>query len=157
MPIRHTPRRLLVIAALPLALAVAGCGETTGTTTMAAATPQLSLYERLGGKPAIIAVVDDFIGNVAADARINGRFAGADIPRLKASLVDQICEAAGGPCTYTGPDMRTAHAGMGITDGEFDALVEDLVRSLDRFAVPARERDELLGALGGMRGDIVGI
>jgi hemoglobin len=61
-----------------------------------------SLYDRLGGKPAIAAVVDDFIGNVAADARINRRFEGADIPRLKGLLVEQICEATGGPCRYTG-------------------------------------------------------
>jgi hemoglobin len=70
-----------------------------------------SLYERLGGKPAIQAVVDDFIGNVAADPRINGFFANADIPRLKRMLVDQICEASGGPCKYTGKSMKEAHAG----------------------------------------------
>lgn len=157
MALLRASRRLLLIAGVPLALAVAGCGATGGDRTIGAATPQLSLYERLAAKPATVAVVDDFIGSVAADARINGRFAGANIPRLKASLVDQVCEAAGGPCTYRGPDMRSAHAGMGITDAEFDALVEDLVRSLDRFAVPAREQDELLGALGGMRGDIVGM
>ena len=142
---------------MPLALSVAGCGAPGGNRTMSRAAPQPSLYERLGGKPAIVAVVDDFICNVAADERINGRFAGAVSPRRKASLVDQICEAAGGPCVDTGPAMRSAHAGMGITDAELDALVGDLVRSLDRFAVPAREQNELLGARGGMRGDIVGL
>lgn len=114
-----------------------------------------SLYDRLGGKPAIQAVVDDFIGNVAGDARINKRFAGADIPRLKTMLVDQICEAGGGPCKYTGQPMKAAHAGMKIADAEFNALVEDLVKSLDKFKVPAQEKSELLGALGGMKGDIV--
>jgi hemoglobin len=113
------------------------------------------LYDRLGGKPAIQAVVDDFIGNVAADTRINRRFEGADIPRLKSRLVDQICEAAGGPCKYTGQSMKVAHAGMKITDPEFGALVEDLVKSLDKFKVGAREKQELLGALGGMKGAIV--
>ncbi|HMH51351.1 MAG TPA: group 1 truncated hemoglobin [Candidatus Acidoferrum sp.] len=115
-----------------------------------------SLYERLGGKPAITAVVDDFVGNVANDTRINKRFANADIPRLKARLVDQVCEATGGPCKYTGASMRDAHTGMNITDAEFNALVEDLVKSLDKFKVPAKEKNELLGALGGMKGDIVG-
>ena len=115
-----------------------------------------SLYDRLGGKPAIQAVVDDFIANVAADARINPRFGGANIPRLKTRLVDQICEAAGGPCKYTGQSMKVAHAGMKITDAEFTALVEDLVKSLDKFKVPAQEKNELLSALGGMKGDIVG-
>ena len=114
-----------------------------------------SLYDRLGGKPAIQAVVDDFIGNVAADARINQRFAAANIPRLKTMLVEQICEASGGPCKYTGQSMKVAHAGMKITDAEFGALVDDLVKSLDKFKVGAQEKNDLLGALGGMKGDIV--
>jgi hemoglobin len=115
-----------------------------------------SLYDRLGGKPAITAVVDDFVGNVAGDARINRRFAATDIPHLKAMLVDQICAGTGGPCKYTGRDMATAHEGMNIRSEEFDALVEDLVKSLDKFKVPAREKGELLGVLGPMKGAIVG-
>jgi hemoglobin len=114
-----------------------------------------SLYDRLGGKPVITAVVDDFIGNVAGDTRINQRFATADIPRLKTMLVNQICEASGGPCKYTGASMKDAHRGMKITDAEFNALVEDLVKSLDKFKVPAQEKGELLAALGSMKSDIV--
>jgi hemoglobin len=114
-----------------------------------------SLYERLGGKDAISAVVDDFVARCAGDARINGKFARTDIPRLKASLIDQVCEATGGPCTYSARDMRTTHDGMAVTGGEFDALVEDLVATLDRFSVPEAEKNELLGALGPMRADIV--
>lgn len=114
-----------------------------------------SLYQRLGGKPAITAVVDDFIANVAADKRINGRFANANIPRLKGHLVNQICAGTGGPCSYTGRDMKSAHAGMNITDGEFTALVEDLITSLDKFKVPAAEKNELLGILASMKQDIV--
>src|SRR5918995_851860 len=101
------------------------------------------LYDRLGGKPAITAVVDDFIGNIAADTRINRRFATADIPRLKTMLVGQICEATGGPCKYRGASMLDAHRGMKITDTEFTALVEDLVKSLDTCKVPAKEKNEL--------------
>ena len=114
-----------------------------------------SLYDRLGGKPAITAVVDDFVACVAADRRINRFFANTDIPPFKAKLVDQICEASGGPCKYTGKDMRTAHAGMGISDADFNALVEDLVATLDKFKVPEKEKSELLGALGPMKKDIV--
>jgi hemoglobin len=117
---------------------------------------EASLYDRLGGQPAITTVVDDFIGNVAADSRINGRFAGANIPRLKQLLVEQICAASGGPCTYTGRDMVSAHRGMNISEGEFNALVGDLVKSLDKFKVPAKEKGELLSALGAMKPDIVG-
>ena len=115
-----------------------------------------SLYDRLGGKPAISAVIDDFVGNVAADTRINRRFASADIPRLKRMLVDQVCEATGGPCRYTGANMVNAHRGMNITEGEFNALVDDLVKSLDKFKVPAQEKTELLTALGSMKAQIVG-
>ena len=114
-----------------------------------------TLYQRLGGKEAIVAVVDDFVGNVAADKRINGYFAKTNIPRLKQMLVDQICAGTGGPCTYTGRDMKAAHAGMGVDDAAFSALVEDLVKTLDKFKVPAKEKGELLGILGPMKADIV--
>ena len=147
------------IAILGLAAAGAGCStmETTGSGSggSMAQAQEKSLYERLGGKPAITAVVEDFVSRVAADNRINGRFANANIPRLKMLLVEQICQATGGPCTYTGRDMKTAHAGMGVKPEEFDALVGDLVATLNKFKVPEREKNELLGALGPMKKDIV--
>jgi len=114
-----------------------------------------SLYDRLGGKDAITKVVEEFTKNVAADKEINARFAKTDIKKLNASLVDQICEATGGPCKYKGKNMKDAHKGMKITEKEFTALVGDLVKALDKFKVPKAEKDELLGALGGMKGDIV--
>jgi len=116
-----------------------------------------SLYDRLGGKPAITAVVDKFVGNVGNDTRINGRFANTDFPQLKGHLVDQVCAATGGPCTYTGRDMKTTHAGMRISNAEFSALVEDLVSALNTFNVPKKEQSELLGLLGPMKSDIVEI
>jgi hemoglobin len=115
-----------------------------------------TLYQRLGGKEAITAVVDDFVARVAADNRINSFFATTDVPRFKRLLTEQICQATGGPCTYTGRDMKTAHQGMGVTDADFNALVEDLVATLDKFQVPAQEKNELLALLGPMRSDIVG-
>jgi hemoglobin len=114
-----------------------------------------SLYERLGGLDAITAVVDAFVARCAGDGRINAKFARSDVPRLKKMLVDQVCEAAGGPWTYTGRTMKETHDGMGVTAGEFDALVEDLIATLDEFGVPKAEQDELLGLLGPMRGEIV--
>jgi hemoglobin len=143
-------RRVIGVVAA-LALAMAGCaGMDSG------AMAKKSLYDRLGGQGAIRAVVDDFVGNVAGDTRINRRFANADVPRLKTKLVEQICEATGGPCKYTGASMLDAHRGMNISDAEFTALVEDLVKSLDKFKVPAQEKNELLTALGGMKPQIVG-
>jgi hemoglobin len=114
-----------------------------------------SLYERLGGHESINAVVEDFVARCAADDRINGKFARTDIPRLTQMLQDQVCMASGGPCTYAGRSMRETHDGMGVTAGEFDALVDDLVATLDHFAVPKAEQEELLGILGPLRGDIV--
>ncbi len=132
-------------AALSL-LAVAACAQA----------PQTSLYERLGGKPAITAVVDEFVANVAADARINSFFAKTNIARLKEKLVEQISAGSGGPVKYTGLSMKEAHKGMGVTDAAFGALVEDLVKALKKFNVPEKEQNELLGVLGPMKGDIVG-
>ena len=148
-------RRTLGILAAVM-LVAAGCASTQGGAMQSGAMANTSLYDRLGGKPAIQAVVDDFVGNVAGDARINKRFANANVPRLKTMLVDQICEATGGPCKYTGASMVDAHRGMNINDAEFTALVEDLVKSLDKFKVPQQEKTELLTALGGMKGQIVG-
>ena len=116
-----------------------------------------ALYERLGGKDAIAAVVDDFVARCEKDGRINGKFAKTDIPRLKKMLIDQVCEATGGPCTYAGRDMKETHAGMGVTSGEFDALVQDLVASLDQFDVSKGDQDELLAVLGPMKSYIVEI
>ena len=116
---------------------------------------QGSLFDRLGGKDAVVAVIDDFVGRAAADSRINGKFARTDVPRLKAMLVEQVCAATGGPGPYTGRGMRDTHDGMGVTAGEFDALVADLVATLDAFKVPAAEQQELLGILGPLRSDIV--
>ena len=114
-----------------------------------------SLYERLGGKEAITAVVDTFVGTVGADKRINGFFASTDLTKLKMHLVNQICEASGGSCKYTGRTMKQTHAGMGVTEAAFGALVEDLVSALDHHKVGKTEKDELLAVLGPMKADIV--
>jgi hemoglobin len=114
-----------------------------------------SLYERLGGYSAISAVVDDFVANVAADRRINNFFASANVPRLKSRLVEQLCQASGGPCYYTGADMKTAHAGMGVRNRDFNALVQDLGKSLNKFKVPKAEQKEIASVLLPMRKDIV--
>jgi hemoglobin len=122
---------------------------------MEGAMQQGTLYDRLGGKPAVIAVIEDFVGRAAGDSRINAKFARTDVPRLKAMLVEQVVAATGGPGTYSGRGMRETHDGMGVTAGEFDALLADLVATLDQFKVPKAEQQELLGILGTLRGDIV--
>ena len=130
-------------------------GAPVASAPAAAPAPPKSLFDRLGGMPAISAVVDDFAGNVLADTRINRKFAKTDAPRLLANLKDFVCFATGGPCQYKGLDMKKAHEHMRVTGGEFNALVEDLVKTLDKFNVGETEKKELLGALAGLRGDIV--
>jgi hemoglobin len=125
----------------------------------ASAPPEPTLYQRLGGREAIKLVVDDFVANMAADPRVNGRFKGLDaarVAKLQTNLADQICDATGGPCAYLGRDMKTTHTGMGITEAEWNATVEDLVKSLNKFKVKEKEQQELLSALGAMKKDIVG-
>jgi hemoglobin len=114
-----------------------------------------SLYDRLGGLDAIKAAVDSWVARVAGDDRINGKFVRTDIPRLTKEVVDQLCEATGGPCSYTGRSMRETHAGMKTTAGEFDAVMQDLGATLDEFKVPRAEQDELVDLLMPMRDEIV--
>ncbi|AFK03435.1 globin [Emticicia oligotrophica DSM 17448] len=122
--------------------------------------PSTSLYNQLGGNAAISAVIDQFITNVAGDSRINAFFADAAadparLMKLRNNLINQVGQATGGPEKYTGLDMKTAHRGMGITEADFNALVEDLVKSLDKFKVLPKPKNQLLGALAAMKGDIV--
>jgi hemoglobin len=150
--------KLLLIACL-----AAACGGKPAAHTTAPAKPsgdthaaaKKELYDRLGGQGAIVAVVDDFVGRLAADDRIKLRFINTDIPRLKSLLVEFVCMGTGGPCKYSGQDMETSHAGMELVDEEFDALVADLSATLDKFNVPAKEKGQLLGALAPLKPLIV--
>jgi hemoglobin len=123
-----------------------------------AAAQQRTLYQRLGGYDAIAAVTDDFIVRLATDSTLGRFFAGhgtAGKQRIRQLVVDQLCAAAGGPCIYTGRDMKTAHAGLGISEANWDRAVQLLVATLDKFKVPAPEKNELLAAISGMKEDIV--
>lgn len=147
--------RMILMSVIVVA-SIAACGGKAKDPESGGGAPAASLYDRLGGKDAITAVVKDFVEErVAKDPRINAQFANSDIPALEAKLVDQICEATGGPCKYTGKDMKATHEGMKITDADFTALVEDLKASLDHFKVGAKEQEELLGALAKMHDDVV--
>ncbi len=119
---------------------------------------QQSLYKRLGGYDAIAAVVDDFVQRLATDPQIGRFFQGhsqSSLKKIRQLVVDQLCEATGGPCYYTGRDMKTAHAGMGISESEWDASVKHLVATLDKFKVPEKEKNEVLGAISTMKDQIV--
>jgi hemoglobin len=117
-----------------------------------------SLYKRLGGYDAIAAVSDDFIGRLAADKQL-GRFLvglSADSQkRLRQNVVDQLCQATGGPCLYIGRPTKTAHAGLGITESDWDLTVKHLIASLDKFKVPEKEKKEFLALASSLKPDIV--
>ena len=118
-------------------------------------TQEKSLYDRLGGGDAINALTESWVARVGADDRANGKFVRTDIERLMKEVVDQLCEATGGPCTYTGRSMLETHAGMKVTAGEFDVVMQHLDAALDELNVPKAEQDELVGLLRPMRVDIV--
>ena len=141
-----------ILLAVALAFAMGACAS------MDTAKPP-SLYQRLGGREGISLVVGDFVASVAADNRINARFKDlkpAELEKLKSNLADQICDATGGPCAYLGRDMKTTHKSMNITEAEWTATVENLAKALDKHNVSATAKNELLGALGPMKQDIVG-
>jgi hemoglobin len=128
-----------------------------GTTASAQAGD--SLYKRLGGYDAIAAVTDDFIGRLATDKEVGRFFAGASVStqkHIRQLVVDFLCNATGGPCLYLGRDMKTVHTGLKITEKDWDSSVKHLTATLDKFKVPSKEKGEVLGAISGLKKDIVG-
>ncbi len=137
---RFAPFLMLVLALL------GGCAT-------AGARP--SLYEQFGGRPGIEALVEELLVRILDDERINRGFAEVDILNLNDRLVEQICVEVGGPCTYTGRSMAESHAGLGLGEADFNALVEDLVAAMDARGIPRTAQNRLLRRLARMHGDIV--
>jgi hemoglobin len=131
---------------------------TTAVAPPASSQSKDNLYKRLGGYDAIAAVTDDMLGRLIADPQLSRFFVGLnDVSktRIRQHFVDFLCKATGGPCAYTGQDMKTAHAGINITEQDWAAAVKDLQATLDKFKVPERERGEVLTMVSGLKGDIV--
>ena len=117
-----------------------------------------SLYQRLGGYDALAAVTDDFIGRLATNKQLTRFFGGLSDDskaKLRQHVIDLLCQTTGGPCVYTGRDMKTSHKGLGITNADWDAAVVDLNGTLDKFKVGKPERDEVIAAISGLKKDIV--
>ncbi|MEP7308579.1 MAG: group 1 truncated hemoglobin [Acidobacteriota bacterium] len=141
---------------LGVALLVAA-GTVSG---LRAAGVDASLYERLGGQPAVRAVTGGLVDRILSDSRVNKWFAHAgsspeNTAAYKTMLYAFVCQATGGPCQYTGRDMVTAHKGRAVTGEAFDAVVQDLIAVLDNLKVPAKEKGELLQILGPLKASIV--
>lgn len=119
------------------------------------------LWDRLGGEPAVKAVIHDFVVAAAPDKAVNffrdGKFKldAKGVEQLEQYLVELVSATTGGPLKYTGRDMKSAHAGMKITDAEFDALAGHLIATLKKYKVPQAELDELVGIVASTRKDIV--
>jgi hemoglobin len=119
------------------------------------AAPDATLYQRLGGEAGIAAITEGMLARSADDARIRNDFAEADIAHLYAMLNEHLCALTGGGCTYSGRDMKAAHVGLGLTEADFNALVENLVDAMTEQGVPLSAQNELLAILAPMRGQVI--
>ncbi len=159
-----TPACLLaLLLAIPLSLALAAEQPTAARPTGAAApaVAQKSLYERLGGVYPIAVVVDDFIERLLVDDTLNANpaidHARQRVPKqgLKFQVTALVCQVTGGPCKYAGRDMKAAHAHLNISEKEWQAMLADFRKSLDKFSVPAAEQGELIAIVNSTKADIV--
>lgn len=133
---------LLVVANLAMSAAVA-------------ASPERSLFDRLGGAATVAAVANEVIDETAAHPELKRSFDGVNLPRVKAMLVEQLCNVSGGPCAYTGDTMVDVHAGLKITEAEMNGMVEILRLVMIRHGIGIKERNELLAILAPMKRDVV--
>ena len=141
-----------------LALLLVSSCAWSASAQSAAAQPASTLYKRLGGYDAIAAVTDDFIGRLAGDKQLSRFLVGLSADsqkRLRQHVVEQLCEATGGPCFYIGRTMKASHAGLGVTEADWQATVKHLAAALDKFKVPEKEKSELLAIASSLKADIV--
>ncbi len=122
------------------------------------ATMEKSLYERLGGYGAISAVVNDFAEKLFIDPQVAPFFKGMGTDTRRSFIqknINLVCNVTGGPCKIISRDAKTVHAGLGITEAEFNIVVNHLVDTLDTFKVPAKVKQELLSIISTLKPDIV--
>ncbi len=119
------------------------------------AAAEASIYESIGGEPALVAVVDDFYVRVLADPQLAGFFAGANMAKLKGRQVEFFAAALGGPDLYQGADMRKVHAGRGISQADFDQVAVHLTAALADAGVPAETITQIAEAITPLAGEIV--
>ncbi|AAV81773.1 MULTISPECIES: group I truncated hemoglobin [Idiomarina] len=114
-----------------------------------------SLYQQLGEQQGIETIVEEMLYRVGGDERIAHHFDGVDIMRVHKLISEQVCDLSGGPCDYSGEDMKTSHRNMGVDNADFNALVEHLIAAMEKEDVPVSAQNQLLGVLAPMHGDIV--
>ena len=154
----RTMRRHTSWAGAALFVSAITVGTMADVAAQAGAPQGAALYKRLGGFDAIAAVVDDFVPRLLSDPQVGRFFVGLSSDsknRVRQLAVELVCQATGGPCVYIGRSMKAAHAGVGITESDWQASVKHLVATLDKFKVPQKEKDELLAIVSGLKADIV--
>lgn len=114
-----------------------------------------ALYQALGAKPGLQALMGVFVAGLKADSRIGVQFKDTKSAYLQEQLVDQFCVVSGGPCTYKGADMKTSHANMDITKAQFNILVEVLQVAMDARGIPFATQNQLLARLAPMHRDVI--
>jgi hemoglobin len=157
------PLQMIAIAAAVLftygAVAQDAAPAPAPSAAMAATAPRdpslRPVFDAFGGKPGLVAIMNDFMDNLVADPRTKPYFIDADRDHIKAELVDQFCVILDGPCTYTGKDMAKAHRNLGIDHAGFYALVEDLQTAMNKHKVPFRAQNKLLAKLAPMNRAVV--
>lgn len=145
----------LLLACLVAVSGLVSVGAHAQSAAPAAPAKNDALFQALGGKPGLQALMDVFVAGLKADKRIGEQFKDTKSSYLAEQLVDQVCAATGGPCKYEGADMKTAHADMGITKAHFNALVEVLQTSMDARGIPFATQNRLLALLAPMHRDII--
>lgn len=141
-------KKVMLTIFLMTIAATAGYGQST----------EKNLYQRLGGYDAIAAVSDDFLDRLGKNKNLSRFVVGLSVDskkKLRQHLVDFLCNATGGPCFYLGRDMKTVHTGLGINETDWKDGVDALVATLEKFKVPAKEKQEVLGAVAALKKDIV--
>jgi hemoglobin len=120
----------------------------------------LSLYERIGGEPAVMAAVDLFYAKIMKDEVTRPFFDGLDMPAQVQKQIAFMSRALGGPVEYQGRNLRTAHARLvrekGLGDAHFDAVAGHLRATLEELGVQKALVDEAITAIGGMRDEVLG-
>ena len=146
---------LLCSSLLALPALAQGTAPTTTTNPTTTTAAPAGLYQALGETAGITRLMDDFVNRLLTDPRIGGHFKEAKPQPLKDSLTRQICQLSGGPCQYTGPDMKTAHGEMDITKANFHALVEVLQAAMDAQGIAFSQQNRLLALLAPMQRDVI--
>jgi len=152
------PTKSLAATLLITLMVVVGCGEDKAPTPTAGApapaTPR-NLYERLGGQDGIEALVDALLVNIGADSRVKHYFNNLDQVRFKTNNVAFLCEKTGGPCTYTGGEIKRVHKSLQVPSEDFDAMMEDIGKTLDEKGVAEADKKELIDLMASYKADIV--